>query len=185
MIGKSESRLNEIKIEFEQQSGLDIIPNFGKSQIVMIAKDSQTVDKCEKMFLLMIKEIKTTGKLNKRSVLRSFCKLNNPSMTTYIDPNNNNEEIYSYCLYIPNKYKGRVIGSGRRNVDWISNRYENVSIEIDDDDDIINRTPNVFVLANNPEVCRSAYNRLREFCNSLSGHKDKGNHKERVSGNLV
>ena len=186
LIGKSGSRLKEIKSQFKPESSLDIRLMWEKSLIVLTAKDSQTVDKCEKILLLMVKEIEATGKVNNRTVLRSFCKLNSPSMTTYIDPNNNNKEIYSYSLYLPKKYKGRVIGSGGKNIDWILNRYENVSIEIDfDDDDLINRTPNVFVLANNPEVCRSAYNRLREFCNSLSGHKDKGNHKERVSGNLV
>lgn len=183
LIGKFGSRKKEIELQFKPESNLNISFDDKKSMIVVTANDSQTVEKCEQILIWLIKEIETTGQLNRRSVLRSFCKQNNPSMTTYINPNDNNEKIYSYSLYIPKKYKGRVIGSGGKNVDWISNRYE---IEIDfDEGDIINRTPNVFVLAKNPQNCRSAYNRLREFCNSLTGHKDKGNNKERVSGNNV
>lgn len=183
LIGKSGSLLKEIKSQFKPESNLNIIFNSEKSMIVLTANDRQTVEKCEQIFQLLIREHKTREKLNKSSVLRSFCKLNNPSMTTFIDPYNNNEEIYSYSLYMPEKHKGKVIGTHGKNLKSISDRYENVSIKIDDDDDIYNRTPNVFVISDNPKTCKSAYNRLREFCDSVSGHKKKGN-TARISENL-
>lgn len=107
LIGESESRLNEITIEFEQEeeSGLEITVDSEKSKIVMTANDSKTVDKCEQIFKLLIEEIEKRGQLNKYSVSRSFRKFNDLSKFTDVKKPtyNEKEKIYSYSLKIKKK----------------------------------------------------------------------------------
>ena len=178
LIGKFESRLNEIKIEFEPDSGLDIIPNFKKSLIVIIANDSKTVEKCEKIFQLLIEEIETRGQLNRYSVPRSFRKLEELSKFSDLKKPTYNEstKLYSYSLRIPEKYIGRMIGKGGATVKSILSQYKYVRIKFDTDDKNDQGDTLVVITSKSSDECQSALICFKE----VFSEKKQGMFRERL-----
>lgn len=156
LIGRSGSRLNEIKSKFSNDLEIKIRrENATNAVIKLTASDEKTIDDCGRLIQFLIDEIDARGRLDQFSVATNYERLKNT--------------LFSRSLHVPVEHFGRLIGKNGNRVNKIQDEF-NVKIHFLNDE---NYNDNVKVTSFDLRACQAAIIELSNLSRSFTSRMEE------------